>query len=81
MNGQEECVQSPSPHLPEHIPGELNKLCDSSVTKLYSENGGLRHIDVFVHIYVARLLPLINDTRKQHNTRGRSRYAGAFSRQ
>ena len=55
------------PH--EHIPGELNKLCGSSVMKLYSKNGRLQHIDVFVHIYVARLLLLINDTRKQHNTR------------
>ena len=53
----------------EHIPGELNRLCDSSVMKLYSRNGRLQHIDVFVHIYVARLLLLINDTRKQHNTR------------
>ena len=53
----------------EHIPGELNKLFGYSVTKLYSKNGCLQHIDVFVHIYVARLLLLINDTRKQHKTR------------
>ena len=53
----------------EHIPRELNELCDSSVTKLYSKNGRLQHIDVFVHIYIARLLLLIDNTRKQHNTR------------
>ena len=45
----------------EHIPRELNELCDSSVTKLYSKNGRLRHIDVFVHMYVARLFLSIND--------------------
>ena len=28
-----------------------------------------QHIDVFVHIYIARLLLLIDNTRKQHNTR------------
>ena len=55
------------PH--EHIPAQLSELCDSSVTKLYSKHGRLQHIDVFVHIYVARLLLLINDTRKQYNTR------------
>jgi len=42
----------------EHIFGELKKLCDFSVTKLYSKNGSLRHIDVLIHIYVARLLLL-----------------------
>jgi len=30
----------------EHIPGELRELCDSSVTKMYSKNGHLQHIDV-----------------------------------
>ena len=30
----------------ERIPRELAKLCDSSVTKLYSKNGRLQHIDV-----------------------------------
>ena len=39
----------------EQVPRELNKLCDSSATKLYSKNGRLQYIDVFVHIYVARL--------------------------
>ena len=42
-------------------------LCDSSVTNLCSTNGRLQH--VAVHIYVARLLLLINDTRRGHNTR------------
>ena len=63
---------SESSHYNEHIPRELSELCDSSVTKLYSKNGRLQHIDVFVHIYryVTRLLLLINYTRKQHNTTG-----------
>ena len=51
--------------LHEHIPTELSELCGSSVTKLYSKHGRLQHIDVFVHIYVARLLPFIHVTRKE----------------
>jgi len=62
-------AMSGSSRYPMNTSLELRKLCNSSVTELYSKNGGLQHIDVFVHIYVARLLLLINDTRKQHNTR------------
>ena len=45
------------------MPEELSRLRNSSVASLCSTNGPLQHIEVFVHIYVAGLLLLVNDTR------------------
>ena len=46
------------------IPGELKKLCGSSLTNLYSVHGQMQLLDVFIHVYIARFLMPIQD---KHN--------------
>ena len=43
------------------IPGELKRLCKSSLTNLYSVHGQMQLLDVFIHVYMARFLMLIQD--------------------
>lgn len=50
---------------PHHlIPDALKHRCGSSISELYSGKGRMQYIDVFVHIYLARLLSLIDPDRK-----------------
>jgi hypothetical protein len=61
------CVQGDVSLLlqPHHlIPDMLKRRCGSSVSELYSGRGRMQYIDVFVHIYLARLLSLIDPDRK-----------------
>ena len=51
------------------IPDRLGKLCNSTIACLYSTHGRLQYIDVFIHLYIARLLMLIDDTRKRYSHR------------
>ena len=47
---------------------ELDKLCDSSVTKLYSRSGRLQHTGVFVHIYATASTHRRHKKTTQHAT-------------
>ena len=46
------------------IPAELNTLCQSSLTHVYSSHGRMQLIDVFVHVYISRFLINIEKKRK-----------------
>ena len=46
------------------IPDSLDHLCGSSIQNLYSRSGRLQYIDIFIHVYIAQFLKLIDPLRK-----------------